>query len=87
MLLQRELFPTMFYTFNSSPMLVTKSVFNLKFVLSNYQTCTLPLKTDFQLFPADEQGRWFEMLSYSVKNSQERFHVHVRGFIDLVEFL
>ena len=37
-LLQRESFPTMFYTTNSSPMLVTKSVFKLIFVLSNYQT-------------------------------------------------
>ena len=34
----------MFYTINSSPMLVTKSVFKLIFVLSNYQTCTIPLK-------------------------------------------
>ena len=35
----------MFYTINSSPMLVTKSVFKLTFVLSNYQTCTFPLNT------------------------------------------
>ena len=33
----------MFYTINSSPMLDTKSVFKLIFVLSNYQTCTFPL--------------------------------------------
>ena len=33
----------MFYIINSSSMLVTKSVFKLIFVLSNYQTCTLPL--------------------------------------------
>ena len=38
-LLQRELF----YTIDSSPMLVTKSVFKLIFLLSNYQTCTFPL--------------------------------------------
>ena len=43
MLLQSESFPTMFYTVNSSPMLVTKSVFKLIFVLSDYQTCTFPL--------------------------------------------
>ena len=42
--LQRESFPTMFDTINSSPMLVTKSVFDLIFVSSNYQTCTFPLK-------------------------------------------
>ena len=36
----------MFYTINSSPMPVTKSVFKLIFVLSNYQTCTFPLKPD-----------------------------------------
>ena len=34
----------MFYTINSSPMLVTKSVFKLIFVLSNYQMCIFPLK-------------------------------------------
>ena len=34
----------MFYTTNSSPMLVTSSVFKLIFILSNYQTCTFPLK-------------------------------------------
>ena len=45
-LLQRESFPTMFYTINSSPVLVTKSVFKLIFVLSNYQTCTFPLSTN-----------------------------------------
>ena len=33
MLLQRESFPTMYYTTNSSPMLVTTSVFKLIFVL------------------------------------------------------
>ena len=37
-----ESFPKMFYTTNSSPMLVTKSAFKLIFVLSNYQTCTFP---------------------------------------------
>ena len=41
--LQRESFPTMFYTINSSPKLVTKWVFELTFVLSNYQECTFPL--------------------------------------------
>ena len=44
MLLQREPFRTMFYTINSSLMLVTKSVFKLIFVLSNYQMCNFPLK-------------------------------------------
>ena len=43
-LLQRESFPTMCYTVNSSPMLVTKLVSKLIFVLSNYQTCTFPLR-------------------------------------------
>ena len=43
MLLHREPFLTIFYTINSSPMLITKSVFKLIFVLSNYQTCTFPL--------------------------------------------
>ena len=38
-----EPFLTMFYTINSSQMLVTKSVFKLMFVSSNYQTCTFPL--------------------------------------------
>ena len=35
---QRYLFPTMLYTMNSSPMLITKSVFKLILVLSNYQS-------------------------------------------------
>ena len=47
MLLQSEPFLTMFYTINSSVMLVTDSVFKLIFVLSNYQTCTFPLSTCF----------------------------------------
>ena len=34
------------YLKNSSPMLVTKSVFKLILVLSNYQTCTFPLSTN-----------------------------------------
>ena len=33
----------MFYTINSFPVLVTKSVLKIKLVLSNYQTCTFPL--------------------------------------------
>ena len=49
MLLQRELFLTVFYTFNSSAMLVTKSVFKLIFVLSNYQSCTFPLNHNSDL--------------------------------------
>ena len=36
-LLQREPFLTMFYTINSSPLLVTKSVFMATILLSNYQ--------------------------------------------------
>ena len=32
-----ELFPTMFYTMNSSPLLVTKLVFMLTNILRNYQ--------------------------------------------------
>ena len=42
-LVRNYLFLTMFYTTNSSPLLVTKSVFKLIFVLGNYQTCTFPL--------------------------------------------
>ena len=38
-----KLFLTMFYTFNSSQWLVTKSVFVLIYILSNYQMCTVPL--------------------------------------------
>ena len=34
----------MLYSINSSPILVTKSVFKLIFVFSNYQTCTIPLR-------------------------------------------
>ena len=34
----------MFYIINSSPMLITKSVFKVIFVLSIYQTCTFPFK-------------------------------------------
>ena len=49
MLLQREQFLTIFYTINSSPMLVSKSVFKLIFVSSNYQTCTFPLKEHVDL--------------------------------------
>ena len=49
MLLQRESFPTMFNTINSSPMLLTKSVFKWIFVLSNYQTCTFPLQSTLYL--------------------------------------
>ena len=37
-------FITMFYTINCSPMLITKSVFKLIFVLSSSQTCNFPLK-------------------------------------------
>ena len=44
MLLQRELFLKKFI--NSSPMLVTKSVFKLILVLTNYQTCTFPLRAN-----------------------------------------
>ena len=36
-LLQKELFLTMFYTINSSPLVVTKSDFTQTIVLSNYQ--------------------------------------------------
>ena len=38
------------YDINSYPMLVTKSVFKLIFVLSNYQTCTFPFVYLEQLF-------------------------------------
>ena len=37
-------FLTIFYTTNSSPESITKSVFKLILVLSNYQTCTFPFK-------------------------------------------
>ena len=36
-LLQRELFLTTFYTINSSPLLITKWVFMLSIIVSNYQ--------------------------------------------------
>ena len=39
----------MFNTINSSPMLLTKSVFKWIFVLSNYQTCTFPLQSTLYL--------------------------------------
>ena len=42
-----EAFPTMFYTINSSPMLVTKSVFKLIFVLRNYQNVYLPFNRKY----------------------------------------
>ena len=45
MALQREPFLTMFYTINLSPLLVTKKVFMLIIILSNYQQCPLPLRT------------------------------------------
>ena len=47
---QRESFSTMFYTINCSPMHVTKSVFKLIFVLSNYQTCIFPLRDRYVLW-------------------------------------
>ena len=61
LLLQRESFLTMFYTINSSPMLFTKSVFKLVFVLSNYQTCTFHLRGNYSVleriyFTGDEQS-------------------------------
>ena len=42
MLLQREPFLTMIYTINSSKLLVTKSVFMLTIIFSNYKECTVP---------------------------------------------
>ena len=48
MLLQREPLLTLLYFINSSPMPITKSVFKVMSVLSNYQLCTFPL-TDFFL--------------------------------------
>ena len=53
MLLQREPFLTMFYTINISAMLVTKSVFKLIFVMSNYQTFTFPLSIFHRLIARD----------------------------------
>ena len=44
MLLQREPFLTVFYTINSSPLLVTKEGFMIIIILSNYQYCPVPLK-------------------------------------------
>ena len=41
--LQREPFLTMFYTFDLSPILTTKSGFMLTIILSYYQFCPLPL--------------------------------------------
>ena len=43
MSLQRELFLTMFYTINLSPLLVIKKGFMIIIILSNYQQCPLPL--------------------------------------------
>ena len=45
-LLHRELFLTMFYSINSSPLLVTKCVFKLTSALSNDGQCPLPLMGD-----------------------------------------
>ena len=39
---QRELFLTMFYTINLSPLLVIKKVFMMIIITSNYQLCPLP---------------------------------------------
>ena len=41
--LQRELFLTMFYTINLSPLLVIKKGFMMIIILSNYQQCPQPL--------------------------------------------
>ena len=41
--LQRELFLTMFYTINLSPLLIIKKGFMMIIILSNYQNCPLPL--------------------------------------------
>ena len=46
----------MFYTTNSSQMLVTKSVFKLIFVLSKYQTSTFPLKERYRI--GKKQKSW-----------------------------
>ena len=54
---------TMFYTINSSPMLVTKSVYKLIFVLCNYQTCT------FHLISRNESHRFLEIVFSSLKKN------------------
>ena len=50
-LLQRESFLTMFYIINSSPMLVTKSIFVLILSSSNYQYCPVSLS---------DNGAWLD---------------------------
>ena len=44
----KRLLATLVYTINSSPMVVTKSVSKLIFVLSNNQTCNFPLNEEIQ---------------------------------------
>ena len=40
---------------NSSPVPVSKSVFKLIFVLSNYQTCTFPLNMERLIYNTDTE--------------------------------
>ena len=74
-LLQRESCPSMFYTINSSPMLLTESVFKLIFVLSNNQTFTIPLK--------QEPSKYHILQSNKVKQSAEIYgkNIYMRTLI------
>ena len=49
MALQREPFPTMFYTINLSPLLITKKGFMPIIILSNYQVSTAFNICDYDL--------------------------------------
>ena len=48
--IQREPFLTLFYTSNSSPLLVIELVLKLLYILSNYQMCPVPLNTNPKVF-------------------------------------
>ena len=64
-LLQRELFLTMFYTINLSPLLVTKWGFMLIIILRNYQKCPLPL--NMHLYPF--LTLWYQWWVYMTRES------------------
>ena len=69
-LLQRKPFLTMFYTINSSPLLVTMSGFMLIIILStgNYQQCPLPLTLSTNLGVSMELGELFTGLDIVMWN-------------------
>ena len=57
----------MSYTINISPMLVTKSVLKLIFVLSNHQICTFPLTLLNKLLKVQDVGQ-NEMKNGEIQN-------------------